>query len=64
MEKICKYHKCRHEVKEGSDYCKYHLRMIEIEENMSPQLKEALEKTRKERYPEDTHTPLKSTIGI
>lgn len=53
VEKICKYRKCRLEVEEGSEYCKYHIRVVEMEESMSPELREELERIRKERYPED-----------
>ena len=34
--KTCAYKGCRHEIKPGSPYCKYHARLIEIENN-SPQ---------------------------
>ena len=50
LEAICKYKNCRHEVKKDNDYCKYHLRMVEIENSMSPQLKQLMEKIKKERY--------------
>lgn len=53
MEKKCKYKKCRLEAKEGKDYCKYHIRVIKMDENMSTELREELERIRKERYPED-----------
>ena len=34
--RTCAYEGCRHEIKPGSPYCKYHARLIEIENN-SPQ---------------------------
>ncbi|WP_176718785.1 hypothetical protein [Caloranaerobacter ferrireducens] len=49
MKKICKYKNCRNEATTDSNYCKYHLRMVEIE-NKGPQwLNELIEKMAKER---------------
>lgn len=49
MKRICKYKDCRHEVEEDSDYCKYHLRIVELEESMPAILKELIEKIREDR---------------
>ena len=38
------------EAKRGSDYCEYHVRMVESYEKMSPELKEVYERIKKERY--------------
>ncbi len=52
--KICQYQDCRHEVKPGSLYCKYHARMLEIEQaspkwlnDMIREIKLELERTEK-----------------
>lgn len=50
MKKKCKYENCRMEAERGSDYCKYHVRMVESYEKMSPELKEVYERIKKERY--------------
>ena len=49
-EKLCQYEKCRMEAERGSDYCKYHVRMVRSYQNMSPELKEAYDRIKKERY--------------
>ena len=50
MKRICKYKNCRHEVEGNNVYCKYHLRIVEMEESMPEQLKELMEKLKKQRY--------------
>jgi putative ribosome biogenesis GTPase RsgA len=59
-ERICKYEKCRHEAEDGSEYCKYHVKMVEIENRMPPKLKELYEKMKKERSLEDKYMMLKN----
>ena len=41
MEK-CKYKDCRHDAEKDNDYCKYHKRMIEIEESTPEWLNEKI----------------------
>ncbi|NMA84687.1 MAG: hypothetical protein GX962_12605 [Epulopiscium sp.] len=48
----CKYDKCRMEAERGSKYCKYHIRMVEMENRRSPELKEIIKRIEKERYGE------------
>lgn len=49
-ERICEYEKCRMEAERDSVYCKYHIRMVESQKKMSPELKEMYERIKKERY--------------
>ena len=49
MKRICKYKDCRHEVEEHNVYCKYHLRIVEMEESMPQSLKKLIEKIREDR---------------
>ena len=44
----CTYQGCRHEAKAGSQYCKYHARMIEIEDKSPKWLKDMIRKTKEE----------------
>jgi hypothetical protein len=46
--KKCAYQGCRHETKAGSQYCKYHARMIEIEDKFPKWLKDRFKKMREE----------------
>ncbi len=46
--KICAYEGCRHEIKPGSLYCKYHARLIEIENNSPQWLNDMIKKMRDE----------------
>jgi hypothetical protein len=43
----CTYQGCRHEVNPSSLYCKYHARMIEIEDKSPQWLKDRLKEKRK-----------------
>jgi hypothetical protein len=42
----CTYQGCRHEAKPGSHYCKYHARMIEIEDKYPKWLKDMIKEMR------------------
>ena len=42
--RLCKYDKCRMEAERDSIYCKYHIRMVESYEKMSPELKKVYER--------------------
>ena len=46
--RTCAYEGCRHEIKPGSPYCKYHARMIEIEDKYPKWLRARLKKMREE----------------
>lgn len=50
LKRICKYKDCGHEVEKDNIYCKYHLRIVEMDESMPETLKELMKKIRKERY--------------
>ncbi len=49
-ERLCKYENCRMEAERDSIYCKYHVRMVESYEKMSPELKEVYDRIKKEKY--------------
>ncbi|MDD2498311.1 MAG: hypothetical protein PHY90_09320 [Desulfitobacteriaceae bacterium] len=50
MRRQCKYEKCKMDAQKGSDYCKYHIRIMEILNELSPELRKVYERIKKERY--------------
>lgn len=45
---VCAYEGCRHEIKPGGVYCKYHARLIEIENNSPQWLNDMIKKMKDE----------------
>ena len=62
--RTCAYEGCRHEIKPGSPYCKYHARLIEIENNSPQWLNDMIQEMREKMYGaksvSQTTTPVKS----
>ncbi len=50
MRRQCKYEKCKMDAQKGSDYCKYHIRIVESLNKLSPELRKMYERIKKERY--------------